>query len=146
LVPTFPYLYRRFKHNHWGCLGEERGATTLCIYYISKNLTPVEKNYIVTEKEFLVVVYAINKFHHYITGYSVFVHTDHSAIHYLMNKPVTNGRVTRWLLLLQEFDISIIDKPGRENVVVDFLSRLTNEGEAIPVEDTFLDEHLFFFH
>jgi hypothetical protein len=88
-------------------------------------------------------VYAINKFRHYITGYSVFVHTDHSAIRYLMNKSITNGRVTRWLLLLQEFDISIIDRPGKENVVTDFLSRLTNEGETIPVEDNFPDEHLF---
>jgi hypothetical protein len=82
------------------------------LYYVNKNLTPVEKNYTVNEKEFLVVVYAINKFCHYIIGYFVFVHTDHSAIRYLMNKPVTNGRVTRWLLLLQEFNISIIDKSG----------------------------------
>jgi hypothetical protein len=59
-----------------------------------------------------------------------------------MNKSVTNGRVTRWLLLLQEFDIAIINKPGRENVIADFLSRLTNEGEAIPMEDTFPNEHL----
>jgi hypothetical protein len=88
-------------------------------------------------------VYAINKFRHYITGYSVFVHTDHSTICYIMNKSITHGRVTRWLLLLQEFNISIIDKSGKENVVADFLSRLTNEGEAIPVEDNFLIEHLF---
>jgi hypothetical protein len=60
-----------------------------------------------------------------------------------MNKPITNGRVTRWLLLLQEFDITIVDKLGKENVVADFLSRITNEGEAIPVEDTFPDEHIF---
>jgi hypothetical protein len=25
-----------------------------------------------------------------------------------MNKPITNGRVTRWLLLLQEFDITML--------------------------------------
>ena len=53
-----------------------------------------------TEKEFLVVVHAIDKFRHYITGYDVFVHTDHSAIKFLMNKPITSGRITRWLLLL----------------------------------------------
>ena len=39
------------------------------IYYTSKNLTPTEFNYIVTENKFLVVVHAINKFRHYITGY-----------------------------------------------------------------------------
>ena len=76
-------------------------------------MTPAKLNYIVTEKKFLAVIYAINKFWHYITGYSTFVHTDHSAIKYLMNKSVTNGRVTRWLMLLQEFDITIVDRPGK---------------------------------
>ena len=75
---------------------------------------------VVTEKEFLAIVYSINNFRHYITGYPTFVHTDHSAIKYFMNKPISNARVTRWILLLQEFDITIIDKPGKENVVADF--------------------------
>jgi len=67
-------------------LGQKEDPVTHAIYFISKNLTPTELNYVVTEKEFLVVVYAINKFRHYITDYKVFVHTDHSAIHYLMKK------------------------------------------------------------
>jgi len=105
-------------------LGQEENGLPYAIYFISKNMTPAELNYTVTEKEFLAVIYAINKFRHYITGYTTFVHTDHSAIKYLMKKSVTNARVTRWLLLLQEFDITIVDRPGKENVVADFLSRL----------------------
>jgi hypothetical protein len=49
----------------------------------------------VIEKYFLIVVHSINKFCHYITGYPIFIHINHSSIRYLMNKPVTNGRVTR---------------------------------------------------
>ena len=60
-----------------------------------------------------------------------------------MNKPVANARVTRWLLLLQEFDITIIDRPGKENVVADFLSRFTKSNNNIHVEYYFPDEHLF---
>ena len=60
-----------------------------------------------------------------------------------MNKSITPGRITRWLLLLQEFDITIVDKPGKDNVVAKFLSRLNTNGENLPVEDNFLDEHLF---
>ena len=60
-----------------------------------------------------------------------------------MNKPVTNARVTRWLLLLQEFDITIIDRPGKENVVANLLSRFTNGDDNLLVEDSFPDEHLF---
>jgi hypothetical protein len=124
-------------------LGQLEGKYPYAIYYVSKNLSPVELNYMVTEKEFLVVIHAINKFRHYITGYSVILHIDHVAIKYLMNKPITNGRVTRWLLLLQEFDITILDKPGKDNVVVEFLSRITSNENEPPVEDHFPDEHLF---
>jgi ABC-type sulfate transport system substrate-binding protein len=60
-----------------------------------------------------------------------------------MNKPITNDKVTRWLLLLQEFYITILDRPGKENVVAEFLSRIHNEGELIPINDNFPDEHLF---
>ena len=67
---------------------------------------------------------------------------DHSAIIFLMNKPITNGRVTQWLLLLQEFNITIIDRPGRENLVAYFLSHIQHDGGAKPIDDTFPDEHL----
>lgn len=124
-------------------LGQKDNQITYAIYFISKNLTPAEHNYTVTEKEFLAVVYSINKFQHYITGYEVFVHTDHSTIRFLMNKPITNGRITRWLLLLQEFNITIVNRPGKENLVADFLSRISHGGEMEPVNDDFSDEHLF---
>lgn len=60
-----------------------------------------------------------------------------------MNKPLTSGRVIRWLLLLEEFNITIVDKSGKSNVVANFLSRSDNPGEATPVNDDFLDEHIF---
>ena len=70
----------------WAVLGQKEDNLFYSIYYINKNFIGAEVNYTVTEKEFLAVVYAINKFQHYITGYKVFVHTNHSAIHFLMNK------------------------------------------------------------
>jgi hypothetical protein len=125
-------------------LGQEEDKKPYSIYFISKNLTPAEINYTVIEKEFLVVIHAINKFHHYITGYPFILYIDHSIIKYLANKPITNGWVTRWLLLLQEFDITIKYRPGRENLVVDFLSRIPKIDDSLTIEDQFPDEHLFF--
>ena len=60
-----------------------------------------------------------------------------------MNKPITNGRVTRWLLLLQEFNIIVIDRPGKENLVADLLFGIQHEDNTQPIDDTFPDEHLF---
>ena len=61
-----------------------------------------------------------------------------------MNKPVVTSKLARWLLLLQDFDITNIDKLGKSNIVADFLSRLhiTDENPTI-IEDTFPDENLF---
>ena len=113
------------------------------MYFISKNPTHAKVNYTVTENEMLALVHALNKFRHYIIGFEIFAHTDHSSLRYLMNNPITNGRITRWLLLMQEFNIIVLDRPRRENQVADFLSRLNNSGEVVPVSDNFLDEHLF---
>jgi hypothetical protein len=81
-------------------LRQEEDKKPYVIYFISKNLTLAELNCTVTKKEFLAVIHVINKFPHYITCYPVVSHTDHSDIRYLANKPITNGQVTRWLLLL----------------------------------------------
>ena len=43
-------------------LGQQDGQVPYAIYYISKNLALAELNYTVTEKEFLAIVYSINKF------------------------------------------------------------------------------------
>ena len=77
-----------------GVPGQKEGQESYAIYFISKNMMSTELNYTVIEKDFLAVVYSINKFHHYITGYEFFVHTDHFSIKFLMNKSINNGRVT----------------------------------------------------
>lgn len=96
------------------------------------------------EKELLVVVHSLNKFRHYITFYHSIVHNDHVVIKYVMNKPDLNIIIIIWFLLLQHFDLTIIDKPSRENVIAGFLSRLAfPTGQEGMVDDRLLDEHLF---
>lgn len=60
-----------------------------------------------------------------------------------MNKSITNGRLTRWLLLLQEFNITILDRLGKDDTVVDFLSRIQNDNKDVPVKHNFLNQYLF---
>lgn len=81
-------------------MGQKEKKITHAIYFINKNLTPLECNYTVKEKEFLAVVYSINKFRHYVIDYETFRHIDRSTIKLLMNNLITNERITRWLLLL----------------------------------------------
>nr|GFA01486.1 reverse transcriptase domain-containing protein [Tanacetum cinerariifolium] len=53
------------------------------------------------------------------------------ALKYLLNKQDTKPRLLRWVLLLQEFDITILDKKGSENLADDHLSRLENPHQDV---------------
>ena len=126
-------------------LGQREDKKAFVIYYASKTLDSAQSNYTTTEKEFLAVVFALEKFKFYIMGSPVTIFTDHAVLKYLLYKRDTKSRLTRWILLCQEFNLTIKDKKGVENVLDDHLSRLVSEttSEDLPIGDTFLDEQLF---
>jgi hypothetical protein len=60
-----------------------------------------------------------------------------------MSKKDAKPRLIRWVLLLQEFDLHIVDRKGAKNPVANNLSRLENISfDPIPVNDSFPNEQL----
>jgi hypothetical protein len=124
-------------------LGQRVDKKLNVIHYASKTLDVAQKNYATTEKEFLAIVFACDKFRPYIVDSKVTIHIDHAAIRDLMEKKDDKPRLIRWVLLLQEFDLHIVDRKGVENLVPDNLSRLENISyDPIPVNDSFPNEQL----
>jgi hypothetical protein len=83
------------------------------------------------------MVYALQKFIHYLLGKHFKMFTGHYALKYLVNNLVLGARICRWLLLFQEFDFEVISKPGKLNVGPDHLSRITNREEPTNLEEQF---------
>ena len=125
-------------------LGQRVNKVPHVISYASKTLNDAQLNYTTTEKELLAVVFSLEKFRSYLIGSRVIVYTDHAALRHLLNKKDSKPRLIRWILLLQEFNLEILDKKGTANVVADHLSRLTVEPSPLePISDSFPDEQLF---
>jgi hypothetical protein len=59
--------------------------------FASRKLSTTEINYTTTEREGLAMVYVLHKFLHYLLGGHFKRFTDHSALKYLVNKPVLGG-------------------------------------------------------
>jgi hypothetical protein len=128
-------------------LGQTKDKKHYAISYASKALTGTQLNYSTTEKELLVVVFAIDKFRSYLVGAKVIIYSDHAALKYLLTKKDAKPRLIRCILLLQEFDIEIKDKKGVENSVVDHLSRLQyKETHELPINDYLRDDTLLMVH
>ena len=119
-------------------LGQRIDKKQNAIHYASKTLDSAQKNYATAEKEFLAVVFACDKFRPYIVDSRVTIHTNHAGIKYLMENKYAKPRLIRWVLLLQEFNLHIVDRKGADN-----LSRMENIlDDPIPVNDNFPNEQL----
>ena len=98
--------------------GEER-----VLMFASRSLGRPERNYCVTRRELLAVVFAIRKFRHYLTE-KITVRTDHNALRWLLGFKEPEGQLARWLIELSSYDIDVQHRPGAQHANADGLSRL----------------------
>ena len=95
------------------------------VMFASKTLSGPERRYCQTEKEALAIVWAVERFSHFLTGSSFTVVSDHKPLTYIFqpsSKPC--ARIERWVLRLQPFEFTVVYEKGKTNVA-DPLSRMS---------------------
>jgi hypothetical protein len=82
-----------------------------------------EINYVTHDLELASIVHDLKMWRHYLLGRRFVLMTDHCGLRHLFDQPKLNARQARWMDLLSEFDFEIKHIKGKENRVVDALSR-----------------------
>ena len=82
--------------------GQER-----VIAYGSKVLSKEERNYCVTRRELLAVVYFIKHYRHYLVRRKFLLRIDHGALTWLFMFKESEGQVARWIEAFSSFQFDI---------------------------------------
>jgi hypothetical protein len=97
------------------------------ICYDSRKLKEHGKNYATHDLELVAIIHTLRKWRHYLMGRIFKLRTYHNGLKYLFEKLTLNVRQSRWLEFLFEYDFDIKHIKGKENKVVDALSRKVHE-------------------
>lgn len=114
-----------------GILSQTLDGAERVIAYASRSLSKSERNFSVTERECLAVIFCIEKFRPYIEGVHFTVRTDHHSLLWLNNIKNPSGRLARWAVRLRQFSFTLVHRKGRDNVVPDALSRIPHPEVAL---------------
>ena len=111
-------LFHRFAD------GKERPISN-----ISKTLSSTQKKYGQVQKEALSIIFALKKFHQYLYGRRFILVTDHKPLLALFGPTkgvpaLAANRLSRWALLLNQYNYIIEHRSGKQHQNADALSRL----------------------
>ena len=90
---------------------------------MTKKLSDVERQWPTHEKEMWAVVHCLKLWQHYLKLEYTKVYTDNVLVRYLETQPKITPKQWLWADVLASFNVNLIHKFGRDNVVPDNLSR-----------------------
>lgn len=94
------------------------------ITFISRTLSSTEQSYATNERELLAIVWALQTLRNYLYGASdIPIFTDHQSLTFSISERNPNSKIKRLMSLIEEFSPTFNYKPGKQNIVADFLSR-----------------------
>ncbi|MEL7521903.1 MAG: reverse transcriptase family protein, partial [Cyanobacteria bacterium J06553_1] len=95
------------------------------IAFASRVLNNAERNYCTTDREMLAVVWGLKHYRELILGYSIHLWTDHNPLVSINSHAYKDphGRIARYILTLNDFEVEVKYIKGAYNKPPDALSR-----------------------
>jgi hypothetical protein len=95
------------------------------VAYLSKALTPTQRNYEVYDRKMLAIMVALSEWHHYLMGaaHPFEIWTDHQNLTYFKQPQKLNRQQARWLSELANYHFTLHYVPGKQNTKANALSR-----------------------
>lgn len=121
----------------------DENGTKRAIYYNSRTMVGHELNYSFIEKVCLAVVFASQKFRHYMLAHKIKLIAKIDPLKYLLSKAMLTGRMENWVMILSEYDIEYVEqKVIKGQVITDQLAEAPIYLEN-PLISEFPDESIF---
>jgi len=104
-------------------LSQDQNGQEVVLAYASRTLSRPERNYDVTRRELLAVVYGLKNYRQYLLGRHFVIGTDHSALQSLRRTAEPIGQQARWQAFIEQFSFVIMHRPDTKHRNADALSR-----------------------
>lgn len=106
---------------------------------VSRSLNKHEKNYCSFKGELLACVWACQTFRQYLHGVHFTIVTDHEPLKWLLGKKDLHGQYGRWCMIMSDYDMDIVHRPGVSHCNADAFSRMPRDS-SVDVSGARLDE------
>jgi hypothetical protein len=103
------------------------------IAFESKKLNQTECLQSTYNKEMLAIMHALTKWCQYLLGSKFLIHTDHSSVQYLLQQKTLSTEQQKWIEKIPMFDMEILHKRRKDNIMVDALSRKYEETQVFAI-------------
>ena len=90
------------------------------------NLKEHEKNYVIHDLELASIIHSLEIWWHYLIGRIFLLMSNNISLKYLFDQQNLNTWQAIWLAFISEYDLEINHIKGKENKVVNALSRHAN--------------------
>jgi hypothetical protein len=114
------------------------------IYYLSRGLVGPELNYSHVEKLALVAVHVVQRFRNYILLRKTNVVVIVNLFQYVLTRRVITEKISRWIVILQEFDLDFFFVMSKKSpVFVELISELPVESGDLTPEESLIKGDIF---